>query len=251
MMKSPLFWSDYDPDQPPSRQKHSHKRSYGWLRIIGTGLLLATFLVPLVLRWAPPPTSAFMLRAYIADKTYRYRWVSFQRISANLPIAVVAAEDQKFPTHWGFDFDAIGKALEENKRRTRARGASTITQQVAKNLFLWSGRSYVRKGLEAYITALLELLWPKRRIMEVYLNIAEFGPGVFGAEAASRIYFSKPASQLSTSEAALLAAVLPNPRKLKVANPSNYVQERAWQIQKQMEQLGGPGYLKQIWPAIR
>lgn len=190
-----------------------------------------------------------MLGAYMADDGFRYRWVPHQRISRYLPIAVVAAEDQKFPNHWGFDFDAIGKALEENKSRARMRGASTITQQVVKNLFLWSGQSYIRKGLEAYLTSIIELLWPKRRILEVYLNIAEFGPGVFGAEAASRAYFDKPASQLSQSEAALLAAVLPNPRKLKVESPTFYVRERAWHINEQMEQLGGPAYLKDVWPS--
>lgn len=210
------------------------------------GLLLVTLVVPLVLRWAPPPTSAFMLRSSMRRSFADYRWVSWRQISRHLPIAVVAAEDQNFPTHWGFDLDAISKALDENKRRRRPRGASTISQQVAKNLFLWPGRSYIRKGVEAYFTVIIELMWPKRRILEVYLNIAQFGPGIFGVEAASRAYFAKPASRLGESEAALLAAVLPNPIKLKAAAPSDYVRQRVQQIEDQMDQLGGPAYLSDI-----
>lgn len=211
--------------------------------------MLITILVPLALRWAPVPVSSFILQARFTQPAVRYRWVSYERISRHLPIAVVAAEDQKFPEHWGFDFSAIGSALEENKRRKRPRGASTITQQVAKNLFLYSGSSYIRKGIEAYFTVMIELLWPKRRILEVYLNIAEFGPGVFGVEAASQAYFNKPASRIHKREAALFAAVLPNPRKLKVSRPSEYVLERADKIEDQMSQLGGIAYLKNIWPA--
>ncbi len=175
-----------------------------------------------------------------------YQWVPWKEISPHMTIAVVAAEDQKFPHHWGFDLDAISNALEENRRRSRPRGASTISQQVAKNLFLWPGRSYLRKGLEAYFTVFIELLWPKRRILEIYLNIAEFGPGVFGVGAASRAYFKKPPSKLLPGEAAILAAVLPNPRRLKAASPSDYVQQRAFQILRQMNRLGGPGFLKII-----
>ncbi|MGD9214980.1 MAG: monofunctional biosynthetic peptidoglycan transglycosylase [Desulfobacteraceae bacterium] len=212
-----------------------------------TSVLLITLLIPLSLRWAPPPTSAFMLQAHSIQSEIRYRWVPFARICDHLPVAVVAAEDQKFPHHWGFDFKAIGSALEENKRRNRPRGASTISQQVAKNLFLWSGRSYIRKGFEAYFTVIIELLWPKRRILEVYLNIAQFGPGVFGVEAASQAYFKKPASRLSKSEAALFAAVLPNPKKLRLWEPSDYVLERAIQIEEQMSQLGGIAYLNSVW----
>jgi monofunctional biosynthetic peptidoglycan transglycosylase len=187
-----------------------------------------------------------MLRSEVPARALNYQWMPWKRISPHLPIAVVASEDQKFPHHWGFDFDAISKAIDENKRRSHPRGASTITQQVAKNLFLWSGKSYLRKGLEAYFTVVLELVWPKRRIIEVYLNIAQFGPGIYGVEAASRSYLFKPASQLSKHEAALLAAVLPNPRKLIAANPSGYVRRRARKIEEQMEQLGGAAYLKNI-----
>lgn len=247
MFKSPFFWSDYPQGKRPSK-KNRGKPVFGWVRRTFTGLLLVTLLIPLALRWAPVPISSFILQAHITQPTVRYRWVPYQRISRHLPIAVVAAEDQKFPDHWGFDFSAIGSALEENKRRKRPRGASTITQQVAKNLFLYSGGGYLRKGIEAYFTLMIELLWPKQRILEVYLNIAEFGPGVFGVEAASQTYFKKPASRIRKSEAALFAAVLPNPRKLKLSGPSEYVLERAATIEKQMAQLGGIAYLKNIWP---
>jgi monofunctional biosynthetic peptidoglycan transglycosylase len=161
-------------------------------------------------------------------------------------LAVVAAEDQKFPHHWGFDFESIEDAVQHKGPRGRLRGASAITQQVARNLFLWPGRSYIRKGLEAYFTVLLEGLWPKRRILEVYLNIAEFGDGAYGVYAASQTFFSKRPAELQTQEAALLAAVLPNPARLHVRNPSAYVHERAGWIEEQMTRLGGPAYLQNL-----
>ncbi len=161
------------------------------------GIVLVSVLPVAGLRWIDPPTSAFMVRksfqAWVQGrKDYRvhYEWVDGDRISPYAGIAVVAAEDQKFPEHWGFDFDSIRQALNDNPKRNRPRGASTITQQVAKNLFLWPGRSLVRKGLEAYLTLLIEGLWPKRRILEVYLNIAQFGPGFFGIQSASQWYFA-------------------------------------------------------------
>jgi monofunctional biosynthetic peptidoglycan transglycosylase len=227
-------------------QQHQPRQILGWIRIIAASLMAISLAIPLALRWLPPPTSAFMLQSEVPAPELRYHWMPWQRISAHLPVAAVASEDQKFPHHWGFDFDAIGKAIDQNKRRSHPRGASTITQQVAKNLFLWPGKSYLRKGLEAYLTVVLELVWPKRRIIEVYLNIAQFGPGIYGVEAASRSFFDKPASQLSKSEAALLAAVLPNPGKLNAAKPSDYVRRRAREIKKQMEQLGGAAYLKKM-----
>ncbi len=204
----------------------------------------------LALRWVPPPTSAFMLRKSIANlvgsqgKSIRYRWVDWVAIAPDMPLAVVAAEDQKFPRHWGFDFESIAEAIEDQGPRRRVRGASTITQQVARNLFLWPGRSYVRKGLEAYFTVLLEIFWPKRRILEVYLNVAEFGDGTHGVYAAAKTFFGKHPSELTPSEAALLAAVLPNPKRLHANTPSPYVEERAHWIEEQMEQLGGPTYLR-------
>jgi monofunctional glycosyltransferase len=187
-------------------------------------------------RWLPPPTSAFMLRERFTGHVTRQRWVPYSSISRNLVLCVVAAEDQKFAAHRGFDVDAIVRATQE--RRRLPRGASTISQQLAKNLFLWPGRSVVRKALEAYFTVWLEQTWPKRRILEVYLNVAEFGPGIFGAAAASELVFGKPASELSLSEAAVLAAVLPNPKRMSAAHPSPYVLERAGQIEQLANGLG-------------
>src|ERR1700726_3537838 len=206
-----------------------------------------------VFRWINPPYSAFMAEAQIAawasrDSSYvfRYSWVDLSQISPNLPLAVVASEDQKFPEHWGFDVEAIEKAYALNQHSHKVRGASTISQQVAKNLFLWSGRSYFRKGLEAYFTLLIEGLWPKRRILEVYLNIAEFGYGTYGAEAAAQRFFHKRATQLSRSDSAVLAAVLPNPQLLSAAAPSAYVEKRRDWILGQMQALGGAEMLDEI-----
>ena len=206
-----------------------------------------------MLRWVNPPYSAFMAQTQLDawarhDRTYvfRHRWVNIDQISPNLPLAVVASGDQKFPEHWGFDVEAIEKAYEMNQHSHRVHGASTISQQVAKNLFLWSGRSYFRKGLEAYFTLLIEARWPKRRILEIYLNIAEFGYGVYGAEAAAQRFIHIPAAKLSRSDSAVLAAVLPNPQRLIAAAPSAYVQERRDWILGQMQALGGPEMLGEI-----
>jgi monofunctional biosynthetic peptidoglycan transglycosylase len=215
--------------------------------------LVLTIVPVLTMRWVDPFTSAFMVRAQLqastaGDEKYRtrYTWVDMDRISPHAAMAVIAAEDQQFPFHYGFDVESIRKAVEKNQRSKRVRGASTISQQVAKNLFLWPGRSYVRKGLEAWFTVLIELLWPKERILEVYLNVAEFGKGVYGVEAASRKFFGKSAARLTRSEAALLAAVLPNPRRLRVDRPSNYVRSRQSWIMGQMSGLGGTSYLQQL-----
>ncbi|MDW2645031.1 monofunctional biosynthetic peptidoglycan transglycosylase [Citrobacter sp. HN-141] len=173
-------------------------------------------------------------------------WVSMDEISPWMGLAVIAAEDQKFPDHWGFDVSAIEKALAHNERNeNRIRGASTLSQQTAKNLFLWDGRSWVRKGLEAGLTLGIETVWSKKHILTVYLNIAEFGDGVFGVEAASQRYFHKPASRLSPSEAALLAAVLPNPLRFKASAPSGYVRSRQAWIMRQMRQLGGESFMRE------
>ena len=215
--------------------------------------IAASVLAVALLRWVDPPYSAFMAQTQMAawakhDRTYvfRHHWVDLNQVSPNLPLAVVASEDQKFPEHWGFDVEAIEKAYEMNQHSHRVHGASTISQQVAKNLFLWSGRSYFRKGLEAYFTVLIEACWPKRRILEVYLNIAEFGLGTYGAEAAAQRFFHKPAARLTRSDSAVLAAVLPNPERLSAAAPSAYVQQRRDWILGQMEALGGPEMLDEI-----
>jgi monofunctional biosynthetic peptidoglycan transglycosylase len=204
-------------------------------------------------RWIDPATTSFILQrkasALIAGGDARavaHEWVAWEAISPQAGIAVIASEDQRFAEHWGFDLDSIQDAIEERQRGGRLRGASTITQQVAKNLFLWSGGGWVRKGFEAYVTVLIEMFWSKRRILEVYLNIAQFGDRTFGVGAASGRFFGKRASALTAHEAALLAAVLPNPVRMRVDDPSPYVQERARWIQRQMRSLGGPGRLRDI-----
>lgn len=216
---------------------------------------VASIALTALFRWVPVPFSALMVQRQIAsfwqeekgkEFQLRYRWVGMGQISPHAALAVVAAEDQKFLDHEGFDFNAMAKAWEYNQHHRKQRGASTVSQQVAKNLFLWPGRNFVRKGVEAYFTLLLETFWPKQRIMEVYLNIAEFGHGVFGIEAASRAYFHKPAAKLNRAEAAILAAILPSPLRSNAIQPSGYVQERAWHIQQQMNRLGGTGYIKPL-----
>jgi monofunctional biosynthetic peptidoglycan transglycosylase len=204
--------------------------------IAGAALLSAALVLPW--RWLPPPTSAFMLRERFTGRAPAIvqRWVPYRNISRNLVLCVIAAEDQKFAAHNGFDVDAIVRAAEEPRRKPR--GASTISQQLAKNLFLWPGRSLARKALEAYFTVWLEQTWSKRRILEVYLNVVEFGPGLFGVEAASEHVFGKPASQLTLSEAALLAAVLPSPKRMSATHPSAYVDERAGEIERTARGLG-------------
>jgi monofunctional glycosyltransferase len=225
-------------------------RAFVWLLLI---LIFVSVLAVGALRFIDPPVTAFMAESQIgawlshdASFTSRHRWVDLQRISPNLALAVVASEDQKFPEHWGFDVAAIEKAYALNQHSHKVRGASTISQQVAKNVFLWSGRSYFRKGLEAYFTLLIEGLWPKRRILEMYLNVAEFGYGVYGAEAAAEHFFHKDAARLTRSDAALLAAVLPNPQHYSAAAPSRYVQQRRDWILGQMQALGGPEMLNEV-----
>jgi monofunctional biosynthetic peptidoglycan transglycosylase len=223
-------------------------RFFVWLALSG---VLLSVLAVLAMRWVDPPTSAFMIADRIDSWTgvahpLRHRWVDWDRIAGPAKVAVIASEDQMFPRHRGFDFKSIDKALDDRERGRRVRGASTISQQVAKNLFLWSGRSWLRKGLEAYFTLLIETLWPKQRILEVYLNVAQFGRGIYGVGAASEIYFRKPAARLSTHDAALLAAVLPNPIRLRANAPSRYVRSRQQWIMAQMRRLGGASMLKQL-----
>ncbi len=211
--------------------------------------VLASALLTLSLRWLPPPFTSVMLQQRFAasesgeERVIRYRWVDRQYISRHVPIAVVAAEDQRFPYHSGFDVNSISEAVRDRVFGGRTRGASTISQQVAKNLFLWQERSLLRKGLEAWFTVLIEAFWPKQRILEVYLNIAEFGPGVFGVGAAAELYYETTPARLQRAQAALLAAVLPNPGRLRLDRPSPYVRERRDWILSQMEMLGGPDYL--------
>jgi len=218
--------------------------------------IAGTMAITILFRWVPVPFSSLMIQRQIAslwekDKRYqfRYHWVDMGRISPYAPLAVVASEDQKFFTHMGFDFEAMEKAWEHNLHRRRVHGASTISQQLAKNLFLWPERSFLRKGMEVYFTLLLEGLWPKRRILEVYLNIVEFGPGLFGIEAASQTYFHKPAARLNSGEAAILAAILPSPLRSNPMRPSGYISQRAGHIQQQMQLMGGtPSLNKPLGP---
>jgi monofunctional glycosyltransferase len=208
----------------------------------------ASVLAVAAFRWLPVPMTAFMIGERLAASTstpfeQRHEWVPSSRISPHAAVAVIAAEDQKFPFHDGFDFEQIEKAMADAGRGRRLRGASTISQQVAKNLFLWPGQTWVRKGLEAWFTVWIELFWPKRRILEVYLNSAQFGRGIWGVEAASRAYFGKDAARLNRHEAALLAAVLPSPTRYRVVNSGPWVRQRQAWIVGQMQRLGGPKLL--------
>jgi monofunctional biosynthetic peptidoglycan transglycosylase len=233
-------------------------RRRGFVRRFARGVLLAlagwiaiTVTAVVAMRWIDPPFTTFMLAdrlGAIGDETYEFRheWRDWDQISPYAALAVVASEDQQFPFHRGFDFKQIDKALQDRERGRRVRGASTISQQVAKNLFLWRDQSWFRKGLEAGITVLIELCWSKQRILEVYLNVAEFGRGTYGVQAASQRFFRKDARKLNRSEAALLAAVLPAPTRYKAHAPSKYVKRRQGWILRQMSALGGTSYLAQL-----
>jgi len=236
--------------EPDGRRRRWRWR---WLLWLPLAFVVATVLQVAVLRFVDPPTSAFMLARQgeawrQGDWGFRvaHDWRDLDDIAPHLPLAVIAAEDQRFATHPGFDLEAIGKALDHNARGKRVRGGSTISQQVAKNLFLWQGRSWLRKGLEAWYTLLIEAMWPKQRILEVYVNVAEFGDGIYGAQAAARSYWDKDAVALSAEQSARLAAVLPSPRRYSAVAPGPYVQRRAAWIQRQMRQLGGREYLEQL-----
>ena len=204
--------------------------------------LLLLVVVLLLLRFVPPPTTAFMLQS---PYPVTQDWISIDKLPSYMPLAVVASEDQRFPNHFGVDFAAISKALSQYDDGDSLRGASTITQQTAKNLFLWSGRSFVRKGLEAGFAVSLETLWGKKRILEVYLNIAEFGQGIYGVEAASQHYFGRSASKLTMNQAARLAIMLPSPRTRSPNDLTFYLRQRVIWVERQMQQLG-PDYLKPI-----
>ncbi len=202
-------------------------------------------------RFLPVPITPLMVirlfeQAVDSEKEMRlYKdWESIENISRHAPQAVVAAEDQKFLDHHGFDLEAMKKAWENNKKGKRIKGASTITQQTVKNVFLWPSRSYIRKGLEAYFTVLVELVWSKERILEVYLNVIEMGDGIYGIEAAAQTFFKKPAANLTRGQAALIAAVLPNPRRWNPAKPTAYIQGRQTWILRQMSNLEPVGFGK-------
>ncbi|MFT3754577.1 MAG: monofunctional biosynthetic peptidoglycan transglycosylase [Pseudoxanthomonas sp.] len=253
--------SEMEPTAAPRR------RWWRWLLASPLLFAAASVLQVAVLRFVDPPFSAFMVERQISAwlhgeaRMMHYQWRDLAEISPWLPLSMVAAEDQKFAVHDGFDFDAMKKANQHNQRMAqraekrgqpirRVRGASTISQQTAKNLFLWQGRSLpsraLRKVGEAWYTLLIETLWPKRRILEVYTNIAELGDGIYGAQAAARKYWGKDAKQLTPAESARLAAVLPAPRRYSAAQSGPYVQRRAAWIQRQARQIGGTAYLETL-----
>ncbi|MBK7427071.1 MAG: monofunctional biosynthetic peptidoglycan transglycosylase [Saprospiraceae bacterium] len=228
-----------------TKTRSGFRRFFNWALKIFLAFLIIQILTILIFRWVPVPiTPLIVIRGYEklnAGKMIGYHkdWVSWSQISDHPKAAVISSEDQRFLDHHGFDLKAIEKAMKYNEKQekrgsTKRRGASTISQQTAKNLFLWPGRSWLRKGLEVMYTFLIELLWPKERILEVYLNIIELGDGVYGVEAASQLYFNKPASKLNRDEAALLAAVLPSPRKYSASKPGPYIRRRKEWIKRQM-----------------
>ncbi|TWI58380.1 monofunctional biosynthetic peptidoglycan transglycosylase [Pseudomonas duriflava] len=215
-------------------------------------LMAASVVLVLLFRWVPPPGSMVMverkIESWIDGRPIDLQrdWRPWEELPDDLKMSVIAGEDQHFAEHWGFDFKAIQQALNHNEASGSLRGASTISQQVAKNVFLWSGRSWLRKGLEAWFTVLIETFWPKQRILEVYLNSVEWDSGVFGAEAAARHHFGVGAPYLSARQASLLAAILPNPRQWSPTRPSSHVSRRANWIRQQVRQLGGSQYLLQL-----
>ncbi len=223
-------------------------KTFKWLLI----LMFISILPVIAFRWVPLPGSMMMVERWIQARSagtpivLQQQWRPYREIPDSMKMAVIAAEDQNFANHHGFDLQAIRAAMAHNRQGGRLRGGSTISQQTAKNVFLWSGRSWLRKGLEGWYTLWIELLWPKQRILEVYLNVAEWDDGVFGVEAAAQHHFGVGASYLSTQQAARLAAVLPNPRNWSASQPSAHVQRRASWIQRQMNQLGGPHYLREM-----
>ena len=209
-----------------------------WIIVFFFGSTIAAVVV---YKWMPVYITPLMItRSIENDDEMQHKWVPIEEISENMALAVVSSEDNLFMSHSGFDFDQIQKAIEEAEKTGRQRGASTISQQTAKNVFLWNGRSWVRKGLEAYFTVLIELIWGKERIMEVYLNSIEMGPGIYGAEAVAHAHFGKSASKLTRREAALIAATLPNPLKYSSKNPSKYMRKRQRQITRLMGLVENP-----------
>lgn len=231
---------DYEPQrgrQEKNTDRGILKRTVRILLVSILLVMLMSWLLVLPVRWLNPPTTAFMLGDDGNQTSIKQHWTAWPAIGDALPLAAVASEDQKFSLHRGFDVESIRDSIQEHSEGASLRGASTISQQVAKNLYLWRGRSFVRKGMEAYLTVLIEITLSKKRILEVYLNIAEFGPGIYGVGKASRSYFGKAPRELGDADAALLMSVLPNPNKLHVDDPSPYVRQRQSWITNQMQRL--------------
>lgn len=200
----------------------------------------------MILKWVNPPITVTQIDQMITQQKFKRDYISYDQMGNNIKLAVIGSEDQLFPSHNGFDVKQIEKAYDEMQSGKRFRGGSTISQQVAKNVFLWQGRSWFRKGLEAYFTFMIELIWGKERILEMYLNTSEMGIGVFGIESASEYYFNKSAQNLTANEAARIAAALPNPRKYNVNPPSSYISRRASNIQRQMRNIRGSQDLEKL-----
>jgi len=218
-----------------------------WALNLLIGWFSVTIIWVLLFRWVDPPSTLTMVLKYqFSGKNYCYDWVDYDNISNQIKLAAIASEDQNFPNHLGFDFEAIGKAVKFNKGHKKVRGASTISQQVAKNVFLWPGRSYIRKAFEAYFTILIELLWSKERILETYLNIAEMGKGIFGVKCASSHYFNKKPKTLTNNEAARIISILPSPLKWSPTHSGPFVVRRQAWISDQMRELGGINYLREL-----
>jgi monofunctional biosynthetic peptidoglycan transglycosylase len=240
-------WSDEPAEARGMKRRAWSARLRRWALTLVLGFIGVSIMLVMLFRWVDPPYSAVMLqRAITEGAAQEHRWVPFELIDPQFALAVLAAEDQRFPEHWGFDTTQIVAAVEDRLDGLPLRGASTITQQVARNLYLWQGRSYLRKGLEVWFTLLLEVFWPKERILEVYLNIAETGKRSFGVGVAAQRYFGRSAADLGARRAALLAAVLPNPVRYRVEAPSAYVRQRQEWILGQMRNLGGVSYLGRL-----
>jgi monofunctional glycosyltransferase len=234
-----------------NRKRSFVRKTLRLIFLAGVGFLLLSIGITLIYRFIPPPITPLMVIRLVEQKKsgeplrLRKDWVRMKKISPYLPHAVIASEDQNFLEHKGFDFKSIRKAREYNKKGKRIRGASTISQQTAKNVFLWPKRSWLRKGLEVYFTMLIEGLWGKKRIMEVYLNVIETGNGIYGVDKASEIYFNRSAGDLSKPQAALIAVCLPNPRKFNPAKPSTYIYGRQAWAMRQMSYIDGALYQKE------
>lgn len=221
---------------------------FKFIRKIFLILFISHLAYIIILKWVNPPITITQFNSWIEGHGLKRDYVSYGEMSNNIKLAVIASEDQLFPTHNGFDKKQIEKALDFNSQHEgkKLRGASTISQQVAKNVFLWQGRSWVRKGLEAYFTFMIETIWGKERILEMYLNVSEMGIGTFGVEAAAQRYYNKSASELTANEAARIAVNLPNPKKYKVNPPSPYVSRRAKWVERQMRNLKGDPKLDEL-----
>lgn len=233
--------------------KNFLRKAFKLLAATFLSFLYVSLLLVLLLKWTNPPTSSFMLQREIIARwndnsnfNLKYQWADWKDISPYVKVAAITSEDQRFAEHWGLDINAIQEAIEEHQKGESLRGASTITQQVAKNLFLWSGQSFIRKGIEAYFALVIELLWSKRRILEVYLNIAEFGDGVYGVKAASKTYFNTQPANLDMVQSALMVTALPSPRRYNLADPSPYMISRRNWILQYMFYLGNTDYLDKL-----